>query len=218
MVLGYFGRTPVPPDAEIVKIAEQQLGKPVFKGDPLDVLEPGIPKATKILQDEGLPVTDENIFIVGALATAGGNKGLDFLKGHKPINVRKVTESGGPEKKPVAQQAQAPITVGPQQYKVTVDGQTYDVMVADDTGAVTAVTPTAAKEKEATPVNAQIPGNVYEVFCAVGDKVKAGDTLVILEAMKMETPVAAPVDGTIATLEVQKGQTVKAGQLIATLA
>jgi len=218
MVLGYFGRTPVPPDAEIVKIAEQQLGKPVFKGDPLDVLEPGIPKATKILQDEGLPVTDENIFIVGALATAGGNKGLDFLKGHKPINVRKVAESGVPEKKPVAQQAQAPITVGPQQYKVTVDGQTYDVMVADDTGAVTAVTPTVAKEKEAIQVAAQIPGNVYEVFCAAGDKVKAGDTLVILEAMKMETPVAAPVDGTIATLEVQKGQTVKAGQLIATLA
>jgi pyruvate carboxylase subunit B len=83
MVLGYFGRTPVAPDPEIVRLAETQMGKPVFTGDPLDVLEPGIPKARKILEKEGLPVTDENIFIVGALETAGGNKGLDFLKGKK---------------------------------------------------------------------------------------------------------------------------------------
>ncbi len=55
MVLGYFGRTPVKPDPEIVKIAEKQMGMPVFDGDPLDVLEPGIPNAVKILEKEGLP-------------------------------------------------------------------------------------------------------------------------------------------------------------------
>jgi pyruvate carboxylase subunit B len=66
-----------------VKIAEKQMGLPVFKGDPLDVLEPGSPKARAILEKEGLEATDENIFIVRALATAGGNKGLDFLKGKK---------------------------------------------------------------------------------------------------------------------------------------
>ncbi|MBU0544318.1 MAG: biotin attachment protein, partial [Proteobacteria bacterium] len=92
MVLGYFGRTPVKPDPEIVKIAEKQMGMPVFDGDPLDVLEPGIPKAVKILEKEGLPVTDENIFILGALATPGGNKGLDFLKGDRPINCRKISD------------------------------------------------------------------------------------------------------------------------------
>ena len=92
MVLGYFGRTPVEPDPEIVKIAEKQLKMPVFTGDPLDILEPGIPKAKAILEKEGLPVTDENIFIVGALATAGGNKGLDFLKGKTTVNVRKITK------------------------------------------------------------------------------------------------------------------------------
>lgn len=62
MVLGYFGKTPVEPDPEVVKIAEKQLGKPKFDGNPVDILEPGIPKAKKILEDEGLPVTDENIF------------------------------------------------------------------------------------------------------------------------------------------------------------
>jgi pyruvate carboxylase subunit B len=218
MVLGYFGRTPVPPDSEIVEIAENQLGLPVFKGDPLDVLEPGIPKAKAILEKEGLAVTDENIFIVGALATAGGNKGLDFLKGNKPINVRKKVSSESKTTKVDA------LPVGPVRYKITVEGETYQVMVEDDTGEVTAVTSAAASgavpapaEEPVVEIFAQLPGNVYEVCFKEGDKVKAGDTLVILEAMKMETPVTAPEDGVIVSIEVEKGHTVQSGQLIATL-
>jgi len=92
MVLGYFGRTPVEPDPQIVKIAEEQMGKPRFEGDPLDILDPGIPKAKEILEKEGLNVNDENLFIIGALQTPGGNKGLDFLKGNYSINVRKLSE------------------------------------------------------------------------------------------------------------------------------
>ncbi|MDM8551614.1 biotin/lipoyl-binding carrier protein [Desulfobacterales bacterium HSG2] len=220
MVLGYFGRTPVEPDEEIVKIAEEQMKMPVFKGDPLEILEPGIPKAKAILEKEGLPVNDENIFIVGALATAGGNKGLDFLKGKVGINVRKVTEEPEPEKKPAPA---APQPVGPATYKVTVDGSTYEVLVEEESGEVAAIkTVTPETEGEAIPepgieVRAKLPGNVYEVFCSKGDKVKKGDTIVILEAMKMETPVVAPEDGTLVSLDVEKGQTVQAGQLIAIL-
>ncbi len=50
----------------------------------MELLEPGIPKAKKYWRKR-LPVTDENIFIIGALATPGGNSGLDFLKGHQPV-------------------------------------------------------------------------------------------------------------------------------------
>ncbi|MEJ2155919.1 MAG: biotin/lipoyl-binding protein [Desulfobacteraceae bacterium] len=225
MILGYFGRTPVPPDPEIVQIAEQQMGMPVFKGDPLEVLEPGIPKATKLLEENGLPITEENIFIVGALATAGGNKGLDFLKGHHPINVRKQVEQTESEAAPAgagsaANPAPAPGPAGPSIYKVTVEGNTYEVEVEEGTGAVASVAPAAAPPQKAASqieILAQLPGNVYEVLCAVGDKVKEGDTVAILEAMKMETPVMAPDSGTIASLVVEKGMTVKAGQLIATL-
>jgi len=85
MVLGYFGQTPVPPDQEIVQLAEKQRKKPVFTGDPLDLLEPGIPVATKMLEEYGLPVTDENIFITASCE----KKGLEFLKGEAKINVRK---------------------------------------------------------------------------------------------------------------------------------
>jgi pyruvate carboxylase subunit B len=88
MVLGYFGRTPVPADPEIVKIASEQLGKPVFTENPLDILEPGIPKATKILEENNLPVNDENIFIIASCE----QKGLDFLQGNAIVNVRKISD------------------------------------------------------------------------------------------------------------------------------
>lgn len=221
MVLGYFGRTPVEPDPEIVKIAEEQLKMPVFKGDPLDILEPGIPKAKAILEKEGLPVTDENIFTVGALATPGGNKGLDFLKGNATVNVRKITKKDGKSEKKAAAKPAPSRPEGPVMYKVTVDGTTHEVLVEEETGKIAAVKPVLpdvlAAPEPAIEVRAKLPGNVYEVFCAVGDRVKKGETLLILEAMKMESPVTAPTDGTIVSFEVEKGHTVQSGQLLVTL-
>ena len=87
MVLGYFGQTPVRPDPEIVKLAEKQRKKAIYHGDPLDLLEPGIPVATRKLEEHGLPITDENLFIVASCE----GKGLDFLLGKAKVNVRKQT-------------------------------------------------------------------------------------------------------------------------------
>ncbi|MFH1132079.1 MAG: biotin/lipoyl-containing protein [Pseudomonadota bacterium] len=223
MVLGYFGRTPTEPDPEIIKIAEQQMGKPRFRGDPLSILEPGIPKATKILKDEGLPVTDENIFIVGALATPGGNKGLDFLKGNFEIRVRKIT----PEAKDTAPAVSAPsakatasVGGGTGAYKVTVDGRSYDVTVEEASGQVTSVKQAALPPVAAaggTPVKAKVPGNVLNIKVQVGSKVKKGDEVIVLEAMKMETPVSSPANGTVASIDVKKGQIVKTGDLLMTI-
>lgn len=220
MVLGYFGHTPVEPDPEIVAIAEKQLGMPVFKGDPLDELEPGIPKAKAILEKEGLPVNDENIFIVGALATAGGNKGLDFLKGDKPINVRKVTSESTDANKPAAKaSAPAIVNAGPSEYTVTVEGKPYQVTVQESSGQVTSLKPAVkpAAAHDIIEVRAKLQGIVYAILVDEGDRVSKGDTLIILEAMKMETPVVAPVDGTVLTIEMEKGQVVKTDQLVATL-
>ncbi len=219
MVLGYFGRTPVAPDPEIVRLAEEQIGKPVFKGDPLDEIEPGIPKAKQILEKEGLPLTDENIFIVGALATPGGNKGLDFLKGKKPINVRKIgTGAEAPAQKKAP--ATAPSAANaPADYTVTVDGKNYQVTVEATTGEVKTVSPApAAKPDNSVEVKVKLQGIVSEIYVAVGDRVNRGDTLVLLEAMKMETPVVAPCDGTVASIEVEKDDVVKPNQLVATIA
>ena len=57
----------------------------MFTGDPLDLPEPGVPKATKILEENNLPVNDENIFIIASCE----GKGLEFLLGNSKVNVRK---------------------------------------------------------------------------------------------------------------------------------
>lgn len=220
MLLGYFGRTPVKPDPEIVRIAEQQLGKPVFKGDPLDVLEPGIPIAKAILEKEGLPVTDENIFIIGALATPGGNKGLDFLQGKASVNVRKVSRETDVEKTPVAAPPSRPaVRIGPVDYTVTMEGKAYQVTV-EESGKVSAVAPRVEVTLQpplTVEIRAKLQGIVYEIFVVPGDRVGKGDTLMILEAMKMETAVVAAADGNVVTVEVEKNQVVKTNQLLVTL-
>ena len=151
MVLGYFGKTPVAPDPEIVKIAAEQMKKPVFTGDPIKGLEPGIPKAKKVLEENGLPVTDENLFIIGALATKGGNKGLDFLKGNFKVSVPKkdpnkaaapAAAPAAPAPAPVAPAVApaassastatlgAPVGAGQKRtYRVSVGGHAYDLQV-----------------------------------------------------------------------------------------
>lgn len=131
MVLGYFGRTPRKPDPEIVKIASEQLDKPVFDGNPVDVLEPGIPRAKKILEEKGLPVNDENIFTIATC----GDKGITFLEGKSEISV--YYKEKKEETKPVQPQTSAPqpqaapaAIQGAREFVVTVNGQAYRVGIS----------------------------------------------------------------------------------------
>ncbi len=211
MVLGYFGRTPSKPDPEIVKLAEKQLGKKPFDGHPLDILEPGIPQATKTLEEHKLEVTDENIFI----AFACGEKGIDFLQGKTKENIRKV--SAETEAKAAAP-AQTTGTKGSGNYTVTVDGKPFNVTVAEGTGAVQTISqaPTSpAIAIKGEPVVASMPGSVTRIEVGVGDTVKKGDVILVLEAMKMESPIKAPKDCRIIAIEVAVGDNVKNGDTLA---
>ena len=222
MVLGYFGRTPVEPDPEVVKVAEKQMEKPRFEGNPLDILEPGIPKAKAILEKEDLTVNDENIFIVGALETPGGNKGLDFLKGNFIVNVRKNVEQ---QESRLIPAVKSTTFSGAENFVVTVNGKNYNVAVKEGTADIIDVKEVKKSEPKPAPsisgdtveVMASVPGNIYKVAVNVGDQVKENDTLVILEAMKMETPVASPSEGKVASIEVEQGDVVEAGQTLLTI-
>ena len=112
-------------------------------------------------------------------------------------------------------------------YTITVNGNVYDVTV-EETGSTpsTASAPrrAAAAPKAAAPagagsikVEAGAAGKVFKLEAKVGDAVKKGDTLLILEIMKMETPVVAPQDGTVASIDVAVGDSVESGALLATL-
>ena len=115
---------------------------------------------------------------------------------------------------------------------VTVNGVAYNVTVEEGTGApvaaaapAPAAVPAPAPAAPAAPagaagavaVNAPMPGNILDVKVKPGDSVKAGDTLLILEAMKMENEISAPQDGTIATIDVRKGDVVDSGALLCTM-
>jgi pyruvate carboxylase subunit B len=219
MVLGYFGRTPVPPDPEIVKLASEQLKKPVFTDDPLDILEPGIPKATKVLEENNLPVNDENIFIIASCE----QKGLDYLLGNAKVNVRKKSDEVEKPAPAPAKAAAAPAPAGPRSYSITVNNRIYDVTV-NEGGAIAAApaaTPAAAPPPPAaggTEVEAPTPGNVVKILVQNGDKVKKDEPLLVLEAMKMESEVKSPCDGTVSAVHVTAGDTVQTGDQLFTIA
>lgn len=118
-------------------------------------------------------------------------------------------------------------------YTITVNGNVYDVTVEEGgAGAAAPVAaPKAAPKAAAAPAKAAAPaggagaikleakaaGKVFAVEASVGQAVKRGDTVVILEVMKMETPVVAEADGTIASIDVAKGDSVEVGTVLATM-
>ena len=118
-------------------------------------------------------------------------------------------------------------------YTITVNGTAYNVTVEEGAGSAPAApvaAPKAApKAAPAAPaaapaagggsvqVTASVPGKVFKVEVSVGQAVKTGDTIVILESMKMEIPVVAPQDGTIASIDVAEGASVENGDVLATM-
>ena len=99
---------------------------------------------------------------------------------------------------------------------VTVNGVAYNVTVEENTnGAAPAAAPAAAAGS--VPVNAPMPGTILDIKVKAGAAVKAGDVVMILEAMKMENEISAPQDGTIASIDVRKGDTVNSGDVLYTM-
>lgn len=108
-------------------------------------------------------------------------------------------------------------------YTITVNGNVYDVTV-EENGTSAATAPAAPAAKPAAnagagsiKIEAGAAGKVFKLEKNVGDAVKKGDTVLILEIMKMETPVVAPQDGVVASVDVAVGDAVESGALLATL-
>ena len=127
-------------------------------------------------------------------------------------------------------------------YTITVNGNVYDVVVEEGASSVAApVAPAPAAPRAAAPapapaaapapapapaapkaagsvkIEAGAAGKIFKLEASVGQAVKAGDPVVILEAMKMEIPVVAPQDGTVASIDVAVGDSVEAGAVLATM-
>ena len=218
MVLGYFGKTPCEPDPEIVKEASKQLELAPTTETVLELNEKdpskGVAPATKMLEDAGLPVNDENIFI----AATCKEKGILFLQGKGQIGVRKNADV-----KPQASSADKPegytVSVNNKKYavriegkKALVNGKAYDIDVKEGLEAKVGIAPS-----EGVPVKAPVPGLVLKLLVSEGDFVNKDDEILTLEAMKMESAIKSPQAGTVKSIEVSVGDQVKTSQVLVVL-
>ncbi len=237
MVLGYFGKTPVPPDKEIVKIASEQLKLEPTKRPPIEINnedpEKSIDHARKNLKEAGLEETDENIFIVATCK----EKGITFLKGQAELGIRKIepdnklteSQAGGLPSAP----ADYTVTVNEKDYSmtfdkdsVTVNGKSYNVSIRNSENKNNSQNSTNEKKPnnsdsgagiENTEVKAQMPGKVIRLLLKEGDYVHEGDSILILEAMKMEVHISSPVEGLVSDIKVAEGDQIAAGHVMATI-
>ena len=219
MVLGYFGKTPVAPDPEIVKIASEKLNLLPTTEKALDLADADPSKTLQSwidrLKEEEIEITEENIFI----AAACQDKGIAFLKGEGELNVRKISE--------MKTDCEEGSSMGSGNYTVVVDGQKFSVQVAegdadiqvvavDGEAAVAAPTPNAPVG-EGIEIKALLPGSVWKITTNPGQSVNEGDVIMILESMKMEIDVVAPKGGVLKTINVATNDKVVEGQVVAVI-
>ncbi len=154
-------------------------------------------------------------------------KGVAFLKGNAPIGVRKNQPHVKTE--PVSAQPAATVaSAAPGAYNVALNGRNYRVVIDGKNALVNGssykveVTEAAAEVKAAPatsdvgqPIITQLPGLVLRIEKQPGTPVKTGETIMVVESMKMENTMNSPVDGTVAEIHVKQGEQVQAGQVLA---
>ncbi|EAI5398183.1 biotin/lipoyl-binding protein [Campylobacter upsaliensis] len=207
MVLGYFGKTPVAPDEGIVKLAAEQLNLEPTTELAIDLADKDESKSLAyiktLLEKEGLETSEENLFIAGACK----EKGIAFLKGEAKVNVRKLSTMP------------KPISAEENKFTVSVNGNKYHVELHagfDKDVNVKNVQKIPHNESVSeNAIQAGISGNVFKILIKENDEIKKGQTIMILEAMKMEIEVQAQKDGIIEQICVGVGDAVSESDTLA---
>ncbi|WP_215433193.1 biotin/lipoyl-containing protein, partial [Campylobacter coli] len=207
MVLGYFGKTPVEPDAEVKKLAAKQLNLEPTTELAIDIADKDETKSIayvkSLLEKEGIAVSEENIFI----AAACKEKGIAYLKGEAKVNVRKN----------VSAPKQNSTGIDENKFTVSVNGNKYHVEISagfDKDVNIKSIHKADIQEDimqdadSSEGIQAGISGNVFKIYINEGEEVKSGQVVMILEAMKMEIEVSAPKDGIIEKICVKTGDSV----------
>lgn len=241
-VLGYFGKTPLPPDPDVIKIAVEQLDMEPLKGDPLSSAPNILPQAKEELAKRGLPTDEKSVFLVAAAMVPGKNielnEGLRLLLGKPKIDLPlKKKEEEKPAAKPAVTAAPAPVAPvfvpGPMTTTCKIEEagvtKTYRITVEIPENAVasgSAISTTAAPQPvaatgvgKAIPVYSPFEGEapVVELKVKKGDQVTKGQTIGAVEAMKTNHTVIAPESGVIHEVHVEIGDDVYAGKPIVSI-
>ncbi|EAB5322226.1 biotin/lipoyl-containing protein [Campylobacter jejuni] len=217
MVLGYFGKTPVAPDANIIDLASKQLNLEPTTELAINIADKDESKSiayTKtLLEKEGIETSEENIFV----AAACKEKGIAFLKGEAKVNIRKLASMPKPMS---ADENKFTVAVNGNKYHVEVsygfdkDVNVKSVKKVEENKNIISSNSTSSVDAE-NEVLAGISGNVFKIYVNEGEEVKSGQAIMVLEAMKMEIEVNAPKDGIISELCIKIGDTVNEGEVLA---
>jgi len=226
-VLGYFGKTPLAPDPEVVQAASEQLNLPVFEGDPLEAAINNIEPAKKALEERGLPMTDRNLFLVLSTMVPGKkmelNEGIRLLTGKGKIDIP-LKKKEEPVAAPVATPT-APVPSGPVTSTCTVEEggrvRTFIVTVEPNSPGSTKSTAAAAEalSSAGTTVHSIFGGDVevVDILVRVGDTVSKGMVVASIEAMKAKHDIKAPCDGVVSSIDVRIGDDIDATRSILTI-
>lgn len=202
-VLGLYGKPPGPIADEIrtLIIGDEEP----FAGRPGDLLEPAYEKMAAEAREEGIVTKDEDILtyiLYPAIAPS-------FLRGERTAEeIPRKVDAGA-----------TPIGTIPSSMDVEVDGEIFAVRILSvDGGEVGTGAATGAKQIPRTAikggVTSNIQGMVLKVDTRIGAEVKKGETLVVLEAMKMENPIVSPADGKVTSIFVDAGDAVQNGDVL----
>ena len=230
-VLGYFGKTPLAPDPEVIKVASEQLDLPVFVGDPLEAAPKNIEPARKALEERNLPVTDKNIFLVLAAMVPGKkmelNEGIRLLTGTSKIDVPlKKIEEKVEVAAPVTVSATAPVISGPTKSKCVVEEngklRTFTVTiepVKQDGNTSKKDTNPSKSNGKSEPIFSTFNGtvDVVDILVKEGDLINKGTVVAKIEAMKATHDIKSPKSGVIDKINVSIGDEVDSSKPIMTI-
>jgi oxaloacetate decarboxylase alpha subunit len=210
---GQYGATPIPVDKDLqARVLE---GEKPISCRPADLIAPEMQAITAELElkakAKGTAIHGVEDVLTYALFP---QIGLKFLENRGNPDAFEPPPDPAKPQEPRTETAAPAASGGPERYRVTVNGQSYEVEVAPG-GAIGSISPaavpsgTSAKSLEA--VKAPLAGNIFKILARPGQQVAAGEILIILEAMKMETEVRSPRAGLVADIAVKEGDTVELG-------
>ncbi|MEP4100181.1 biotin/lipoyl-containing protein, partial [Paraglaciecola sp.] len=217
---GEYGATAAPVNKELQQRVLE--GKEAITCRPADLIEDELTSLTtelsELAQKESFETSDDLVDDVLTYALFP-QIGLKFLKN------RNNPDAFEPAPNLTSESTNVPSPSGPKTapaksaaYSVRVDGQVFSVEVAES-GALTNVQPVKATTSSTEPsvaggepLNSPLAGNIFKVLVRDGDVVNAGDVVVVMEAMKMETEVRAATSGTVSNIRIKEGDAVQAGQ------
>ena len=213
LLLGEYGKTPIPVNEELQQRVSSDAK--VIDCRPADLIDNELETIKNKLADAidehslEIELNDDNILIFAMFPEIG----LQFLKNinnpeffeDEPLSFRNRGNEG------------YSVNVNGEEYVITINplGEIeFSDSVSANTSAMIAQPPSTSN---AQPINAQLGGNIFKVLCKVGDVIAIDQTVLILEAMKMETEVKSPFAGTITSIDIKEGDAVTPGQLLLTV-